>query len=70
MLINNSGSELCALPWANIKQIQKVMCVPHPAVMHRRSLFADNGNFDETFRIAGDYELLLRELKTNETLFY
>ena len=72
MLINNSGSELYVLgePWANIKnRFKKVMCVPHPAVMHRRSLFADNGNFDETFRIAGDYELLLRELKTNDAFF-
>lgn len=72
MLLNNNGSELYAVgePWANIKsRFRRTMCVPHPAVMHRRSLFADNGNFDETFRIAGDYELLLRELKTQDAFF-
>jgi hypothetical protein len=72
MLLNNSGSELHALgePWANVKnRIKQLMCLPHPAVMHRRSLFADHGNFDESFRIAGDYELLLRELKTKDAFF-
>jgi len=37
--------------------------------MHRRALFADHGNFDETFRIAGDYEFLLRELKSNDAFY-
>ena len=72
MLLNNNGSELYALgePWANVKnRFKQLMCVPHPAVMHRRSLFADHGNFDESFRIAGDYELLLRELKTKDAFF-
>ena len=72
MLLNNAGSELYVLgePWANIKQrFKQTMCVPHPAVMHRRFLFTDNGNFDETFRIAGDYELLLRELTAKDAFF-
>jgi glycosyltransferase involved in cell wall biosynthesis len=72
MLLNNAGSELYVLgePWAKIKnRFNQTMCVPHPAVMHRRSLFADNGNFDENFRIAGDYELLLRELKAKDAFF-
>jgi glycosyltransferase involved in cell wall biosynthesis len=45
------------------------MSIPHPGTMHRRSLFEEHGGFDESFRIAGDYELLLRELKTNEASF-
>jgi len=72
MLLNNAGSELYVLgePWAKIKnRFNQTMCVPQPAVMHRRSLFADNGNFDENFRIAGDYELLLRELKAKDAFF-
>ena len=72
MLLNNNDSELYAVgePWAKVKsRFRQLMCVPHPAVMHRRSLFEDHGNFDETFRIAGDYELLLRELKTSDALF-
>jgi glycosyltransferase involved in cell wall biosynthesis len=72
MLLNKDNVELYVVgePWVNVKnRFRQFMCVPHPAVMHRRSLFADHGNFDETFRIAGDYELLLRELKANDAFF-
>jgi glycosyltransferase involved in cell wall biosynthesis len=41
----------------------------HQATFHHRSLFERYGRFDESFRIAGDYELLLRELRENEALF-
>jgi hypothetical protein len=37
--------------------------------MHRHSFFKDKGNFDESFRIAGDYEIMLRELKNAEAVF-
>lgn len=43
--------------------------VPHQAVFHHRTLFERNGLFDERFRICGDYELLLRELKDHEPVF-
>jgi hypothetical protein len=33
--------------------------------MHRRALWAARG-FDESFRLAADYEFLLRELKTGD----
>jgi glycosyltransferase involved in cell wall biosynthesis len=36
---------------------------PHPGLMHRRAVFDERGGFDESFRIAGDTELLLRELQ-------
>jgi hypothetical protein len=36
---------------------------PHPGLMHRRAVFEERGGFDESFRIAGDTELLLRELQ-------
>lgn len=32
--------------------------------MHHRSIFEEHGKFDDSFIIAGDYELLLRELLT------
>lgn len=38
--------------------------LPHQGTFHHRSLFQVHGGFDESFRIAGDYELLLRELKS------
>ena len=72
MLLNNKGENLYPIgePWEEAKErFRQIMCVPHPALMHRRSLFEQHGNFDESFRIAGDYELLLRELKTADALF-
>jgi hypothetical protein len=72
MLLNGAGEGLYAIgePWERLKQrFLKSMCIPHPGMMHRRSLFAQHGGFDESFRIAGDYELLLRELKTADATF-
>ncbi|MGE0644217.1 MAG: glycosyltransferase family 2 protein [Nitrospira sp.] len=72
MLLNKSGERLYAIgePWERLKlQFLKSMCIPHPGLMHRRSLFEQHGGFDESFRIAGDYELLLRELKTSDAVF-
>jgi hypothetical protein len=45
------------------------MCIPHQGVFHRRSLFKSGRKFDASFRIAGDYELLLRSLKKNDAAF-
>lgn len=42
---------------------------PRPGLMHHRSLFERHGRFDESFGLAGDYELLLRELKTGDAFF-
>ena len=72
MLLNNDGETLYPIgePWEKIKdRFKQVMCIPHQGVMHRHSLFEQNGKFDESFRIAGDYELLMRELKTGDAMF-
>lgn len=42
---------------------------PHPGLMHRRTVFEVRGGFDESFRIAGDTELLLRELQLSPAYF-
>lgn len=67
MLVTPAGSSLYVVgePWEKVKkQFAQVMSIPHQGVMHRRALFEQHGRFDESFRIAGDYELLLRELTT------
>jgi glycosyltransferase involved in cell wall biosynthesis len=72
MLLNGAGERLYAVgePWGRLKQrFLTSMCIPHPGMMHRRCLFEQHGGFDESFRIAGDYELLLRELKTADAVF-
>jgi glycosyltransferase involved in cell wall biosynthesis len=52
-------------PWPRAKRRFHVgMGIPHPATFHHRRLFQKHCHFDNTFRIAGDYEFLLRELKT------
>jgi glycosyltransferase involved in cell wall biosynthesis len=57
--------------WGQLKELFKqCMCIPHVGTMHRRSLFEQKGKFDESFRIAGDYELLLRELITGNAAFF
>jgi glycosyltransferase involved in cell wall biosynthesis len=57
-------------PWEKVKHhFTKFMSIPHPGLMHRKNLFKENGNFDESFKIAGDYELLLREFKKREAVF-
>lgn len=57
-------------PW-NIsrREILKKMALPHQGVMHHRTLFEGSERFDESFRISGDYDLLLRELKTGSADF-
>jgi glycosyltransferase involved in cell wall biosynthesis len=66
--VNETGQlvRLLGKPWENISwQIRYGMPLhlPHPGMMHHRSLFQEHGRFDQTFKIAGDYEFLLRELK-------
>jgi hypothetical protein len=57
-------------PWEQARRdLAWSLTLPHPGLFHHQSLFAEHGGFDESFQIAGDYELLLRELKTRPALF-
>lgn len=72
MLINDDGQSLRPLgeSWSQLKKsFKQHMNIPHVGTMHRRSLFEQHGKFDESFRIAGDYEFLLRELITGDAAF-
>ena len=72
MLLSNDGEKLYAIgeSWGAVKnRFKQLMSIPHPGAMHRANLFRKYGNFDEAFRIAGDYEFLLRELKSNDAMF-
>lgn len=51
-------------PWAVAgKKFRHEMTIPHQGTFHRKKLFSEHGTFDPSFRICGDYEFLLRELK-------
>lgn len=59
-----------AKPWQELRpHFFLGMNIPHQGVFQHRSLFEVHGYFDESFRIAGDYELLMRELVSAEALF-
>lgn len=51
------------------QKLYKVMPICHQGIFHRRSVFESHGGFDESFRISGDYALLLRELKDRHAKF-
>jgi len=72
MLVNERGETLYSMgeSWDKVKgRVWTSMCLPHPGMMHHRGLFEEHGPFNESFRIAGDYEMLLRELKHADALF-
>lgn len=58
-------------PWEEIKNkfLREEMCIPHAGSFHHRSLFIDHGKFDTSFRMASDYEFLLRELKQRSAYY-
>ena len=71
-LVSVTGNVLSEVgfPWETSgKLVKEIMSIPHPGLMHHRTLFEKHGRFDESFRIAGDYELLLRELRSGAAVF-
>lgn len=46
-------------PWV-WSDFRRYMCVAHTGAMHRASYFQRYGGFDTSYRISGDYEILLR----------
>jgi hypothetical protein len=45
------------------------MRIAHPGALHHRSLFETHGYFDESYKIAGDYEFLLRSYTSIKSTF-
>ena len=71
-VVNSRGAEIARAgeDWSTARtRFAQMMCLPHTGLMHHRTLFEARGKFDESFRIGGDYELLLRELRNGEALF-
>ena len=72
MLVNPEGKEIYASgeDWQTTKKLFfKHMNIPHQGVLHHRELLAYRV-FNTEFRICGDYELLLGELKLNAPVFF
>lgn len=72
-LVNEAGTVLGSFgkPWSEMRPafMRGDALNIHQAMFHHRSLFEDRGTFDESFRIAGDYDLLLRELREGRAGF-
>lgn len=72
MAVNETGEALYSVgqPWSVVGgRFKALMSIPHPGTMHRADLFRKHGKFDASFKIAGDYDLLLRELKNGQATF-
>lgn len=71
-VVDAAGRSLYQLGWdwgRTRASFKKMMSIPHPATFHHISLFRDRGRFDPSYRVAGDYEYLLRELPANDAQF-
>ncbi len=67
---NGQPLRLRGKSWKSVKRrIRQKMGIPHQAAMHRRDLFDEHGMFDLSFRIAGDYDFLLRELQNKDAAY-
>jgi glycosyltransferase involved in cell wall biosynthesis len=72
-VVDANGREIdrLGMPWAGARGrfMSGTYCLPTPGVLFHRGLFQEHGPFDESFSVAGDYEFLLRELKTSEPCY-
>ena len=57
-------------PWADVRAgLRNGMVFDHGGTFHRRSMLDRYGGFDPTFRIAGDYELIVRAAAESAPMF-
>ena len=71
-IVDHAGAVIRTLgmPWDLARRdVQSGMSLPHPSTFYHRSFFEEHGRFDESFAIAGDYEMVLRELLASDALF-
>lgn len=52
------------------KRFTYTMNLPHSGCFHNKNLFLKHGNYNNSFKIVGDYEFLLRELKDKNNNAY
>jgi glycosyltransferase involved in cell wall biosynthesis len=67
---NDQVLRLLGEPWHVVRRkLAAFMPISHQGVFHRKCLFEEHGLFDPSFKLAGDYEFLLRELQSHEAQF-
>lgn len=71
-VVSQSGEviEMVGKDWPLVaRRYLHEMTIPHQGVFHHRSLFSEYGLFNESFKVCGDYEFLMRELKVHDARF-
>jgi glycosyltransferase involved in cell wall biosynthesis len=62
--------ETIGAPWERAREPFLLgVNIPHPGTLHLRAMLEARGFFDESYRIAGDYHLLLGELLEHPPVF-
>jgi len=62
--------ETIGVPWERAREAFLAgVNIPHPGTLHHREMLEERGLFDESYRIAGDYNLLLGELLERPPVF-
>jgi glycosyltransferase involved in cell wall biosynthesis len=70
--VTQSGAlvETIGVPWEQARETFLAgVNIPHPGTLHLRSMLESHHYFDDSYRIAGDYHLLLGELPARPPLF-
>jgi len=71
-IINEKG-EIDAIYGLNekdsLKKLKKYMSIPHQSTFYKLEFFKKTGKYDNDFKIAGDYEILLRSYKNLQIKF-
>jgi hypothetical protein len=55
-------------PWSD--KMRTFCCISHVGSLHKKSLFLSTGLFNTGYRIAGDYDFLLRSYKIIRPFYY
>lgn len=70
MMVNDDGEEFGSIgkPW-NFQNLSRGLGVVHCGALHHHTLFIKYGLFDDTYKIAGDFEFLVRVGKNIKSSF-
>ncbi len=67
-IISSKGAILKGDPW-DIGAMRKWQNIAHPGALHHQVLFEQFGHFNEAYKIAGDYDFLLRASESIKSCF-
>jgi glycosyltransferase involved in cell wall biosynthesis len=57
---SSSFGKKCGLAWGKaVTKLECSMCLPHPGMLHRKSLF-DSNKFSTAYKIVGDWEFFIK----------